>query len=283
MDRIAGDLGIDPLEFRLENHVPREGQPGQRQSAPDQIIDSQPLEGGIPFSSNELHQCLRRGAEAFGWDIPLRSPTDPFLKRGKGMAMMIYRGGPGSVSAAEVRIDRSGRITLTSGLMDVGEGASTVLPQMAADVLGVSAGDIATHFADSADTPDAPITAGSTATFSTGTAVVQAATEVRRRLQEIASIGLEAPVNELEAAGGAIFVGSDPSRRMTIPEVAARMDEDHISAEATITPGSPDCIVNSFGAHFCARSRSTLPPEGSASYATSPPTTPAASSTHVSH
>ena len=47
--------------------------------------------------------------------------------------MMIYRGGPGSVSAAEVRIDRSGRITLTSGLMDVGEGASTVLPQMAAD------------------------------------------------------------------------------------------------------------------------------------------------------
>ena len=251
MDRIAGELGIDPLEFRLRNHVSREGQPGQRQSPPDQIIDSQPLEGGIPFSSNELDQCLRRGAEAFGWDNPLPDSGDPFLKRGKGMAMMIYRGGPGSVSAAEVRIYRSGRITLTSGLMDVGEGASTVLPQMAADVLGVSAEDIATHFADSADTPDAPITAGSTATFSTGTAVVRAAAEVRQRLLEIASIGLEAPVMELDTADGAVFVRSDPARRMTIPEVASRTDADHISAEAAITPGSPDYIVNSFGAHFC--------------------------------
>ena len=252
MDQVAEELGIDPLEFRLRNHVPLEGQPGPRVSPPDQVIDSQPLEGGIPFSSNELDQILRRGADAFGWNQPLPATlgNDPFLKRGKGMSMMIYRGGPGSVSAAEVRIERSGQITLISGLMEVGEGATTVLTQMAADVLGVGFDDIATHFADSADTPDAPITAGSTATFSTGTAVVQAAEEVRQRLLEIAAVGLEAPVMELDIAEGAVFVKDDPQRRMSIPDVASRMEEDQVAASATIIPGSPDYIVNSFGAHF---------------------------------
>ena len=139
---------------------------------------------------------------------------------------------------------------MTSGLMEVGEGATTVLTQMAADVLGVGFDDIVTHFADSADTPDAPITAGSTATFSTGTAVVQAAGEIRQKLLEIAAVGLEAPVMELDLAEGAVFVKADPSRRMSISDVANRMEEDFLEAKAAITPGSADYIVNSFGAHF---------------------------------
>ena len=71
MDRAAEHFGLDPLDFRLKNHVRPEGQPGQRTSPPDQVIDSQPLEGGIPFSSNGLQQCLELGSEAFGWrDYP---------------------------------------------------------------------------------------------------------------------------------------------------------------------------------------------------------------------
>jgi xanthine dehydrogenase molybdenum-binding subunit len=252
MDRIAEELGMDPLEFRLKNQVPPAGQPGHRTSPPDQIIDSQPLEGGVPFSSNELDQCLKRGAEAFGWGRPFSrtNPLDPSRKLGRGMSMMIYRGGPGSTSAAEVRIDRSGRITLVSGLMDVGEGATTVLVQIAAEVLGVNYEDVAAEFADTRSTPNAPITAGSTATFSTGTAVVQAATEVRQQLLELASTGLEVPVQELQVAEGLVFVTSDPSRGMSVQEVASRMEGDFLSASATITPGSTDYIVNSFAAHF---------------------------------
>ena len=277
MDRAAEYFGIDSLDFRLMNHVRLEGQPGQRVSPPDQVIDSQPLEGGIPFSSNGLHQCLELGANAFGWreykpesgiaglkNAPgLAEPNhvqsfnqlnhssdDPALKRGRGMSIMIYRGGPGSPSAARVQVDKSGAIKLVTGLMDVGEGASTVLPQMAAEVLGGEYEQVEAVFADSHGTPDAPITAGSTATFSTGTAVVQAATEVRQALLEIASVGLEAPVYDLDAAQGWIFVKADPSRRMALAEVAGRMDGDEISATASIIPGSTGHIVNSFGAHF---------------------------------
>ena len=110
------------------------------------------------------------------------------------MSMMIYRGGPGSVSSAQVGIDKSGQINLITGLMDVGEGASTVLTQMAADVLGVNYEDVSAVFADTASTPNAPITAGSTATFSACTAVVEAATELHQQLLELAADGLEAPV-----------------------------------------------------------------------------------------
>ena len=251
MDRAAGHFGIDPLDFRLKNHVRPEGQPGRRTTPPDQIIDSQPLEGGIPFSSNGLQECLELGSEAFGWrDYQPEQPADPALKRGRGMSIMIYRGGPGSPSAAEVRVEKSGAIKLVTGLMDVGEGATTVLPQMAAEVLGAEYEQVEPVFADSRGTPDAPITAGSTATFSTGTAVVQAATEVRESLMEIASSGLEAPVYDLDAAQGWVFVKSDPSRRMALAEVAQRMDGDSLSATASVIPGSPNHIVNSFGAHF---------------------------------
>ena len=252
MDRIAEELGFDQLEFRLKNRVPPEGQPGPRLSPPDQIIDSQPIEGGIPFSSNGLDECLTRGAEAFGWSDPLATPANPSRRRGKGMSMMIYRGGPGSTSAATVSVTRTGEISLLSGLMDVGEGATTVLPQMAAEILGVNPEDIGTVFGDSTSTPEAPITAGSTATFSTGTALVQAAVEVRRQLLDLASDGLEAPVMELDIRDGRVYVTSDPSRSMALSDVAARMDGEAITEEVTIqVPGSPDYLVNSFGAHFC--------------------------------
>ena len=163
---------------------------------------------------------------------------------------MLYRGGPGSPSAAEVRIEKSGAVKLITGLMDVGEGASTVLPQIAAEILGAEYGQVEAIFADSRGTPDAPITAGSTATFSTGTATAQAAAEVRQAMLELASSALEAPPDELDAALGQVFVKSDPTRRMSLIEIAARMDGDAISATASIIPGSPDYIINSFGAHF---------------------------------
>ncbi|MSQ07205.1 MAG: xanthine dehydrogenase family protein molybdopterin-binding subunit [Dehalococcoidia bacterium] len=250
MDRAAEALGIDPLEFRLKNQVRAEGQPGRRTTPPGQNIDSQPLEGGVPFSSNGLDQCLRLGAQAFGWGEPAEQPADPAKKRGRGMSMMIYRGGPGFASAAEVRIDRSGVISLVCGLMDVGEGATTVLAQMAAQGLGLDSRDIRLIFADSATTPNAPITAGSTATFSTGTAVVQAATSLRGQLLELAADGLEAPVDNLELSGGAVYVKGDPARRMSLAEVVRRAASDVLSASASVNPGSPNHIINSFGAHF---------------------------------
>ena len=253
IDRAAAAIGMEPLAFRQRNHVPLEGQAGPRVSPPDEIVDGQPLEGGIPFSSNGLAECLSRGAAEFGWADPFErnEPADPFIRRGRGMSMMIYRGGVGSDSAATLSIGTDGKVQLVSGIIDVGEGAVTVLAQLAAEALGVGYDDVQPLFADTESTPNAPITAGSTATFSTGTAVLQAAGQLRGSLETAARSLLEAGDEELTIAEGAVFVSADPARRVSFAELAQGPAAANLTAEAVVTPGSPDYIVNSFGAHFC--------------------------------
>ena len=244
-DRAAKAVGMDPVEFRLKNHVGPEGQPGERTTPANEIIDTQPLEGGIPFSSNGLRECIERGAEAFGWSDYSPS-SEENLKRGKGMAILIYRGGPGGRSIARMRFERDGTFTMVSGVMDVGEGSSTVLPQIAAEALGVDYDQVAETLGDSAITPDSPITAGSTVTFSAGLAVKQAAEDLRSRLLSSASDVLDLPQSDLEMDTSGIV--SQSGHRLSFADLAERTGS--VEVEASVSPGSTDFIVNSFGAHF---------------------------------
>ena len=244
-DRAARAVGMDPVEFRLKNHVGPEGQPGERTTPASEIIDTQPLEGGIPFSSNGLRECIERGAEAFGWNDP-QPVSEGHLKRGRGMAMFIYRGGPGGRSLARMRLEPDGALTLISGAMDVGEGSITVLTQIAAESLGVDYEQVGGIFGDSALTPDSPITAGSTVTFSAGLAVKQASSDLRSRLLAAASDLLDLPASELQLDGAGVTTSSGSS--LSFSQLAERTGE--IEVEASVSPGSTDFIVNSFGAHF---------------------------------
>ena len=247
-DRAARAVGMDTVEFRLKNHVGIEGQPGERVTPPNEIMDTQPVEGGTPFSSNGLRECIEKGAEAFGWhdERDDGAASDGGVKRGKGMAIFIYRGGPGGRSIARMRLEPDGGLRLVSGVMDVGEGSYTVLPQIAAEALGVDSERVSATFGDTATTPDSPITAGSTATFSAGLAAKQAAEELRERILTAASGALGLPASELEIHDDGIRHPSGAG--MTFGEVAEVAGA--IEVEASVSPGSPDYIVNSFGAHF---------------------------------
>ena len=251
MNQIADELGIDPLEFRLQNHVGVEGQAGERVTPANEIIDTQPVEGGIPFSSNGLHECLERGAEAFGWSESRASHgrTEGHLRTGRGMSMLIYRGGPGGRSSARVRLNTDGSLQVIAGLMDVGEGSTTVIAQIAAEAVGVPYDRVRVTFGDTVDTPEAPITAGSTATFSTGTAAKQASEELKSKILGIVATHLDDDVSMLDIVDGAV-VGEDGNIRLQLPDVAALVGEQALETEASVMPGSRDHIVNSFGAHF---------------------------------
>ena len=194
MDRVAEELGIDPLDFRLKNHVGPEGQPGERVTPPTEVVDTQPVEGGVPFSSNGLRECLEKGASAIGWRERRTTPPDApaGVRRGMGMSMFVYRGGPGGRSIARMSLEPDGSVTLTTGLMDVGEGSLTVLPQVAAEALGVPYDLVSVVSGDTRLTPEAPITAGSTATFSGGLAAKRAGERLRSRIVEAAAAQLGA-------------------------------------------------------------------------------------------
>ena len=250
-NHIADELGMDPLDFRLLNHVGLEGQPGERVTPTNQIVDTQPVEGGIPFSSNGLRECLEMGAEAFGWRNrrAAQSPDGVHKKRGVGMSMFIYRGGPGGKSAARLALNPDGTVSLIAGLMDVGEGSATVMAQIAAEALGVAYQDVTVTFGDTRRTPEAPITAGSTATFSTGTAVLKAATELKTKIISAAAKHLNIDAHGLDIVGGRIVSG-DGAALLALTDVAALFGQQGTAVEASVMPGSADYIVNSFGAHF---------------------------------
>jgi CO/xanthine dehydrogenase Mo-binding subunit len=133
------------------------------------------------------------------------------------------------------------------GVVDVGQGSLTLLAQIAAETLHVPMDQVDVTLADTATTPPGHITAGSSTTFSSGSAVKAAAETVRNRLRERAAALLGATDAVLE--NGALSVPGDPRKRLTVAEALARIGED-LSARAVLTVGSTDAIVNSFAAHF---------------------------------
>ena len=247
-DTISEALGIDPLEFRLKNHVGLEGQPGERVTPANEVLDTQPVEGGVPFSSNGLKECLQIGSEAIDWGQLSEQPESGNLRRGKGMGMFIYRGGAGGRSIARMRLESDGSLRLLTGLMDVGEGSLTVMPQIAAEELGVGYGQVLVTFGDSETTPEAPLTAGSTATFSTGTATKEAARQLKARIIEVVAPLLDTEPSNLQITDDGVEHIQYPERSVSFAQIAESAGE--IEVEAAISPGSRDHVINSFGAHF---------------------------------
>jgi CO/xanthine dehydrogenase Mo-binding subunit len=224
IDQIATELGENPLDYRLKHHVTSAGQPGERTTPLGEFVPDQPVEGGVPFSSNGLRECLLLGAERIGWRDRRRANNSATgtLRRGLGMAMGVYKGGAGPSADAEVRVLPSGRVKASIGLVDVGQGSETVLAQIAAETLGVPVAEVDLVMADTGTTPPAHTTAGSSTTLTSGAAVKQAAEDARRQLLE-----------------------------------GAARDEDVIGT-ASVTSGSAQAIINSFCAHFAEVEVDTL-------------------------
>lgn len=249
VDQMATTLGMDPLDYRLQHHVNAAGQPGQRTTPPDQLLPDEPVEGGLPFSSNGLHECILLGAERIGWRQrrqPNGTGTGP-LRRGLGMALGLYKGGIAREAEAEVRITPVGRVAVHIGNVDVGQGSTTILAQMAAEVLGVPLTQIDMVMADTARTPPAHITAGSSTTITSGMAVKLAAEDARRHLIEGAATLLHTTNVRLE--GGYLLNATNPSQRLPLATALAGMPGD-IVGTAQHTSGSTTHLVNAFAAHF---------------------------------
>ena len=166
------------------------------------------------------------------------------------MSMLIYRGGPGGKSTARIRLNPDGTVQLVTGVIDVGEGSATVLAQIAVEELGLQYDQIQTTLPDTQLTPDAPVTAGSTVTFSTDHAVREAAAQLKARILDIAATELEADAHQLGIRDSVVFVTTAPEKRISLDKVSERAADRPLETEPSVVPGSKEYIVNSFGAHF---------------------------------
>jgi xanthine dehydrogenase YagR molybdenum-binding subunit len=162
MDELAVELAIDPVELRIRNEP--EVEP----------------ESGTPFSSRHYVECLRRGAELFGWadrdPAPGARHAGEWLT-GTGVAGATY---PAMVmpSTATVRAEADGRFTVSTAAIDIGTGGRTVIVQIAAVCLGVDLDVIDVEIGDSR-LPKASIAGGSSGTGSWGWAIDLACRDLR--------------------------------------------------------------------------------------------------------
>jgi putative selenate reductase molybdopterin-binding subunit len=167
MDDVAAKLNIDPVEFVLKNMARK-------------------ANDSVPFTNFTLEECIRRGAESFDWKKRWNprpgSDTGP-VKRGAGFAFLSFRAGVGR-SSAEIRVDSSGRYTVHVGVTDVGGGAKTTMGLIAAEALGVPFSQIRVVSGDTDRCPYSVGESGSRTTIMTGTAVVEAAHDLKRQIAE---------------------------------------------------------------------------------------------------
>jgi CO/xanthine dehydrogenase Mo-binding subunit len=196
MDMLAEALGMDPVELRLKNGV----EPG------DLAV------GGQVMRSVRFKDCLSKAAEAIRWD------QKPGLRRGKGVAGINHISGLLS-SGASVRMSEDGTFVLMVGAVDIGQGSDTVLVQILAEELGVTADQISVVSGDTDATPYNWAVAASRTTFTAGNAVRKAGAEVKRQILELAADLLEANPVDLEARGGFVTVKGVPGRRVSYREL----------------------------------------------------------------
>jgi len=182
LNEAARRLGLDALEIRLRN-LPEKGAvlvPGDT-----------PVDG-------DWRAGLRRAAEAIGWGTP-KKPG-----RGRGLAIGIKTPRPGATAQAIVRLHPDGSASVLAGTTEMGQGAQTVLLQLAAHGLGLPRERIRIVNGDTDAAPFDAITASSRSTVCMGNAVLAACADVRRKLAAMAAETEGAPPEAVTVGDGVV-------------------------------------------------------------------------------
>lgn len=207
LDKIAEQVKMDPIELRRRN-----------------IVDpySKTL-NGMRVTSNGVLECLSRVEKASGW-TERRGKLG--FGRGLGVAASAYISGtnyaiyPNAMpqSAVQLKVDRSGVVTVFSGQSEIGQGCDLLLAVIVADELGLDLGSVRVV---SGDTDLTPVDLGaysSRGTFMNGNAALHAATQVREKLVDAVAEKLGVTPREILVTRGALCVAADPSRGVTVTE-----------------------------------------------------------------
>jgi len=187
IDEVAEKAGVDPVEFRIIN---------------DTQVD--PANPKRPFSRRQLVECLRTGADRFGWKNRKAQPAQ--VRDGRwlvGMGVAAgFRNNLVMKSGARVHLDATGRITVETDMTDIGTGSYTIIAQTAAEMLGVPLENVVVKLGDS----DFPVSAGSGGQWgaNSSTAGVYAACV---KLRETVATKLGMDPQTAEFADGQVRVG----------------------------------------------------------------------------
>jgi xanthine dehydrogenase YagR molybdenum-binding subunit len=226
IDEMAEKAGVDPVQFRILN---------------DTQVD--PEKPARPFSQRRFVECLRQGADRFGWNR--RDPTPGKARDGRWLTGLgvaaAFRNNLLTKSAARVRLDGQGVVTVETDMTDIGTGSYTIIAQTAAEMMGVPLDKVAVKLGDSSF----PVSCGSGGQWggNNSTAGVYAAC---MKLREAVAQKLGFNSTDVVFADGEVRAGKRTAR------LADAAGAQGLVAEDFIEYGDLDKThqQSTFGAHF---------------------------------
>ena len=185
IDELAAKIGKDPYEFRLANAA----KPGEEF-----------FPGMRPFDGT-LTQDLETAAKAIGWGTPLAKG------HGRTVACSGSDAGAYPLTSTAVRVHADGSATIMTGSTELGQGSHTVLPQIAAEELGIAYDKVNVVSSDTAITPYDRSTGASRTTTLMGSAVMEACQEAIQQMVVMAADVLKVKKEEIQTMRGGIRCG----------------------------------------------------------------------------
>ena len=257
MERIARELGLDPIEMRLKNAL-RAGELHPFSTAWSEGREPRPE----TINTNGLEDCVRAGSRAIDWPAKFGRPEwhavpgQPHLRRGIGAALVMQGTAIPylDMGGASIKINDDGSFNLLVGATDLGTGSDTVLAQQAAEVLGVPVEDVITYSSDTDFTPFDKGAYASSTTYISGAAVVRAAQQVAGQIQRRAAKMLSREQDELDPLAIQLHdrqAWSPDGRAVSLAEVALNAlhheDQEQIMGIGSyVSPVSPPPFAAQF-------------------------------------
>jgi 4-hydroxybenzoyl-CoA reductase alpha subunit len=227
LDRIAEAIGLDPVETRLRNLV-----------EPNSMTVN-----SLRITSCGIRECIEKVVEASGWKEKRgKLPRG----RGIGIAASAYISGAGKEiywlglphSAAIVKIDRGGSVTVFTGASDIGQGSSTAIAHIVAETLGIAIDNVKVCEADTDLTPVDLGSYSSRVTFMAGNAALRAAEELREKIFQAVGAKFGVPAESLSMTNGHVSVVAYPTQSLSFVD-AVRTAEAMYGALSAVGSYSP--------------------------------------------
>lgn len=219
MEKAAYAIGMDPVQFRL-NNLNEEGNPDTKK----------------PFTNPGIRDCIEQAANAVNWKSNWHTPkareVRPGVFHGIGLAAhTCSHGGGGNPATGQVVINSDGSVQLMSAANEIGDGQRTTMAMIAAESLGVPLASVSiTTYIDTDLTTDNSGSFGSIQTNTGGRGMYEAGQDARRQLMAWAAKKfvddakkqnqtLELTADDIDMTDGVLSLKSDPSKKATLKDV----------------------------------------------------------------
>src|SRR5438094_4480488 len=221
MEKAAYAIGMDPVQFRL-NNLNETGNPDTKK----------------PFSNPGIRDCIQQAADRIGWQQNWHAPeakeVRPGVFHGIGLAAhACSHGAGGNPASGQVIINTDGTVQCVSATNDIGDGQRSLLMMIVAEALGVPLTSVTTTpFVDTDLTTDNSGTFGSQQTNTGGRGQFEAATDARKQALDWGARKFNDDAKkagqttsfaaaDMDLVDGKVFVKANPGKTLGLADVMA--------------------------------------------------------------